>query len=322
MRLACDLLGKPAGVIAPSFFRAELERVRTSSLQLASNARFESLLGDPARALLRAVRAHELHPSEHSERALKDAYRAAILHHVNRRASSLITGSGPSYLAGRWKQGEVFVETSPDGRWRALVTERGIDGGNPPGDVYLMSNETLRAIKLKRPRARVAASRTSASSRTRNDCSSCATSRSSCTHWTGESLAKRHSSAGRNRRCRWWTVTYSTVSSRARIPKVGCGWSTPTTTTHIWSCERVVARRGRRARHRARRREYRDRARINEGSAARARTRRQPVRRCACRNRCAVCPLHVAACARHRWRGRPNPSLRECQWHVARIDGQ
>ena len=151
VRLACDVLGKPAGVIAPSFFRAELERVRTSSLQLASNARFESLLGDPARALLRAVRAHELHPSEHSERALKDAYRAAILHHVNRRASSLITGSGPSYLAGRWKQGEVFVETSPDGRWRALVTERGIDGGNPPGDVYLVSNETLRAIKLDAP---------------------------------------------------------------------------------------------------------------------------------------------------------------------------
>ena len=151
VRLACDLLGKPAGVIAPSFFRVELERVRSSSLQLASNARFESLLGDPARALLRAVQAHELHPSEHSERALKDAYRAAILHHVNRRASSLITGSGPSYLAGRWKQGEVFVETSPDGRWRALVTERGLDGGNPPGDVYLVSNETLRAIKLAAP---------------------------------------------------------------------------------------------------------------------------------------------------------------------------
>jgi hypothetical protein len=152
VRLACDLLGKPPGEVAPSFFRAELERVRMSSLQLASNARFESLLGDPARALLRAMRAHELLPSEQSERALKDAYRAAILHHMNRRASSLVTGSGPSYLAGRWKQGEVFVETSPDGRWRALVTERGVDGPNPPGDVYLVSNETLRAIKLHAPR--------------------------------------------------------------------------------------------------------------------------------------------------------------------------
>ena len=151
VRLACDLLGKPAGVIAPSFFRAELERVRASSLQIASSAGFESLLGDPARALLGAVRAHELHPSDRSERVLRDAYRAAILHHVNRQASSLITGSGPSYLAGRWKQGEVFVKSSSDGRWRALVTERGKDGPSPPGDVYLVSNETQRAIKLEPP---------------------------------------------------------------------------------------------------------------------------------------------------------------------------
>jgi hypothetical protein len=151
VRLACDLLGKPAGLVAPSWFRAELDRLRTSSLQLAASARYESLLGDPARALLGAVRAHELHPSEHSERALKESYRAAILHHVNRQAAAQITGSGPSYLAGRWKQGEVFVKTSPDGRWRALVTERGRDGPHPPGEVYLVSNETQRALRLEPP---------------------------------------------------------------------------------------------------------------------------------------------------------------------------
>ncbi|MCW5666587.1 MAG: hypothetical protein KIT35_22375 [Piscinibacter sp.] len=151
VRLACDLLGKPAGLVAPSWFRAEMERVRGASLQLAASARYESLLGDPARALLGAVRAHELHPSEQSERALKDAYRVAILHHVNRQAAAQITGSGPSYLAGRWKQGEVFVKTSPDGRWRALVTERGRDGPKPPGEVYLVSNETQRALRLEVP---------------------------------------------------------------------------------------------------------------------------------------------------------------------------
>lgn len=151
VRLACDLLGKPAGLVAPSWLRAELERLRTSSLQLAASARYESLLGDPARALLGAVRAHELHPSERSEGVLKEAYRAAILHHVNRQAAAQITGSGPGYLAGRWKQGEVFVKTSPDGRWRALVTERGRDGPHPPGEVYLVSNETQRALRLEPP---------------------------------------------------------------------------------------------------------------------------------------------------------------------------
>ena len=151
VRLAADLLGLSAGDLYPTWLEAELERTRRQSLSLATTARFETLAGDPSRALLTAYDAHELHPSEATEAALCEAYKVAVLHHHNRRESSVISGSGPSYLASRWKQGEVFTKASPDGKYRLLVTERGKDGPHPPGDVYLISNETLRAVMLQAP---------------------------------------------------------------------------------------------------------------------------------------------------------------------------
>jgi hypothetical protein len=151
VRLAADLHGLSSGELYPTWLEAELERARRQSATMASSARFETFAGDPSRAVLQAFAAHELHPDETTERALRDAYRVAVLHHQNRRELSQITGSGPSYLAGRWKQGEVFTKTSPDGRYRLLVTQRGRDGPSPPGDVYLVNNETLRAVKLEPP---------------------------------------------------------------------------------------------------------------------------------------------------------------------------
>jgi len=151
VRLAADLMGLSAGDLYPTWLEAELERTRRQSLTLASTARFETLAGDPSRALLIAHQAHELHPGEATELALREAYKVAVLQHHNRRETSSISGSGPGYLASRWKQGEVFTRTSADGKYRLLVTERGKDGPNPPGDVYLVSNETLRAIKLVPP---------------------------------------------------------------------------------------------------------------------------------------------------------------------------
>jgi len=149
VRLAADLCGLSAGDLYPSWLEAELARVQRESLAMTSTARFETLAGDPCRAVLRAYEAHELHPGDASELALRDAYKTAVLHHHNRREIARISGSGPKYLAGRWKQGEIFTRTSPDGRYRLLVTERGKDGPHPPGDVYLVSNETLRAVKLE-----------------------------------------------------------------------------------------------------------------------------------------------------------------------------
>jgi antiphage defense system Thoeris ThsB-like protein len=149
VRLAADLCGTSAGELYPSWLEAELQRVTAQSLSMASTARFETLAGDPARALFKAYDAHELHPSDSTEVALREAYKVAVLHHHNRRETARITGSGPGYLAAHWKQGEVFVKTSADGRYRLLVTQRGRDGADPPGDVYLISNETLRAVKLE-----------------------------------------------------------------------------------------------------------------------------------------------------------------------------
>ena len=148
VRLAADLHGRSAGELYPSWLEAELERARRQSTVMASSARFETFSGEPNRAVLAAYQAHQLYPDEVSEAALRDAYRVAVLHHHNRRQIAQISGSGPSYLASRWKQGDVFSKTSPDGRFRLLVTERGRDGPRPPGNVFLLNNETLRAVEL------------------------------------------------------------------------------------------------------------------------------------------------------------------------------
>ncbi len=148
VRLAADLHGRSAGDLYPTWLEAELERARRQSTTMASNARFETFAGNPARAVLAAYQANQPYPSEAGEAALRDAYRVAMLHYHNRRQIVQITGSGPSYLAGRWKQGGVFTKTSANGRFRLLVTERGRDGPHPPGDVFLLNNETLRAVEL------------------------------------------------------------------------------------------------------------------------------------------------------------------------------
>lgn len=158
VRLAADLHGLSAGDLYPTWLEAELERARRQSATMTSNARFETFAGDPALAVLAAYQAHQLHPDDTSEAGMRDAYRVAVMHHHNRRQIAQFTGSGPGYLAGRWKQGDVFTKTSADGRFRLLVTERGRDGPHPPGDVYLLNNETLRAVQLlpsKHPGARI-----------------------------------------------------------------------------------------------------------------------------------------------------------------------
>jgi hypothetical protein len=151
VRLASDLHGISAGDLYPTWLEAELDRARRQSATMASSARFETFSGGPLRAVLQAFAAHQLHPDSVTETALRDACRVAVIHHHNRREITQFTGSGPYYLAGRWKQGGVFVKTSPDGRFRLLVTERGRDGEPRPGDVYVVNNETLRAVKLEPP---------------------------------------------------------------------------------------------------------------------------------------------------------------------------
>ncbi len=148
VRLAAHLYGLTPGELYPSWLESELQRAREQSLRMSTNARLESLIGDPAHAVLAAHNAHQIHPNNESEIALREAYKVAIYHHYNRRESSHISGAGPGYLAGRWKQGGVFVKNSVDGRYQLFVTERGKDGA-PVGDIYLLGNETMRAVKLE-----------------------------------------------------------------------------------------------------------------------------------------------------------------------------
>jgi hypothetical protein len=129
---------------------AELEQYH-QGLATESTVRLETLTGDPLPALLRAYEADRWFPDAATKRALREAYKVAVLHYQNQRERRRFSGSGPGYLAGRWKQGEIYIQGSPDGKYRLLVTERGKDGANPPGDVYLIDNETLRVRKLEVP---------------------------------------------------------------------------------------------------------------------------------------------------------------------------
>ncbi len=176
-RLAADLNGISAGEVQPIWYRQQRRTLRNrivvsalaltliaaaaivaaywgvvarkeEGLKFISDA-YKVLYRDPSQAVIKAYRGHQLVPGSESETALKQAFKVAVLHHYNRRENARITGSGPSYLASRWKQGDVFTEDSPDGRFRLFVTERGEDGPNPPGEVYLLNNETLKVTKLE-----------------------------------------------------------------------------------------------------------------------------------------------------------------------------
>ena len=176
VRLAADLNGMSAGEVLPVWFREQQrskrrrlwasgvavalifvagaaalyqQTVAHRELGLKQIARaYELLYRDPSAALLKAYRATDLIPGAESQAALKAAYKVAVLQHYNRRETAQMTGSGPRYLAGRWKQGDVYATSSPDGRYRLVVTERGQDGPSPPGDVYLLDNESSRTVKL------------------------------------------------------------------------------------------------------------------------------------------------------------------------------
>ena len=95
VRLAADLHQRSAGELYPAWLEAELERARSESLIMASGARFETLAGDPAKALLKAYAAYEIHPGEETEAALRSAYKVAMLHHYNRRETAQFSGAGP-----------------------------------------------------------------------------------------------------------------------------------------------------------------------------------------------------------------------------------
>lgn len=176
-RLAADLNNVSSGEVQPIWYRQQRRTLRKrigisaatilllfiigavainfsivakkeEGLKYVSDA-YKLLYREPSKAVIKAYLGYSLLPRNESEEALRTAFKVASLHHHNRRENNRITGSGPSYLASRWKQGDVFSEVSPDGRYQLLVTERGKDGSSPPGEVYLMNNETLKVTKVE-----------------------------------------------------------------------------------------------------------------------------------------------------------------------------
>ena len=122
------------------------ERVE-NSLRLIADS-YKVLYQNPTQAILKAHKAHKANPNAATLSALQIGYKVAILHHDNRRESAKITGSGPCYLACRWKEGELYTEISKDGKYTIVVTERDKEGASSRGIVYLLNNETLHVIDI------------------------------------------------------------------------------------------------------------------------------------------------------------------------------
>jgi len=136
-------------IIGVFWWYAQTVRLAHENELRLTAAAYQTLYEDPSQAVLHAFAATEIKSSPSARMALQTAYKVAVLHHHNRRDVSQLTGRGPSYLAARWKQGEIFSEASPDGRYRLVVTERGPDGPPPAGEVYLVNNETLAVTKIE-----------------------------------------------------------------------------------------------------------------------------------------------------------------------------
>ncbi len=186
VRLAADLNGESAGDVLPLWFRDQRRRQRQRFITVTASAfiflaaigfalyqaaethrerkhaieqeasrlvaeSFEVLERDPATALMTAFEARRLHPTGPAVAAIKTAYRVLTFHAMNRREGLQLTGSGPGYLAHRWREGDLFTVFSDDGRYAAIATKRSQGGAKQPGSVYLVDNETLRTTELTAP---------------------------------------------------------------------------------------------------------------------------------------------------------------------------
>lgn len=49
----------------------------------------------------------------------------------------------------RWRRGEVFTRLRDDGRYALVASERGKEGPDPPGNVYLVHVDNLRTSELQ-----------------------------------------------------------------------------------------------------------------------------------------------------------------------------
>ncbi len=151
-RIAVALSGLVIVGLVLGFFayRAEVQRrhaIEQRSARLIADS-FETVERNPSKAMILAWRAREANPSERSQEAISAAYRVLTYRLTNRRESLPLTGLTGLHLSGVFKEGGQLNVVSRNGRHRLFVTERGKTGPDPPGDVYLSDDETLRVIPL------------------------------------------------------------------------------------------------------------------------------------------------------------------------------
>lgn len=128
------------------------ERNRTG-LQLVANANL-LLYKDPGEALGLALQAHDIVPKLNEvETALKNSLKIIDRRFEVSQADRLNWDTGSAFvpLAGAYFKGKLPAKQSPRGDYTLIATERGEHGNNPPGDAYLLNNETLKLIHLEPP---------------------------------------------------------------------------------------------------------------------------------------------------------------------------
>ena len=139
------------GGIAFWQFQAKLaatERERDQRVLASVAGAYRVLYLDPLQAADQAHRALEIKRTPEAEEALNTALKVAQYRRENRAEEAQLTGAGAGYLMERWREGGVFSKLRRDGRYALVASERGKDGPNPPGTVYLIRLDTLRTKEL------------------------------------------------------------------------------------------------------------------------------------------------------------------------------
>ncbi|NMG74431.1 TIR domain-containing protein [Aromatoleum diolicum] len=131
---------------AAAIWQYELSQTERSLALVASS--YRALYLNPLQAAADAYRASEIKRMPEAEEALGAAIEVAKLRRDNRNEEAQLRGIGPGYLMERWREGGVFTKLRRDGRYLLVASERGQNGSDPPGTVYLISLDTFRTNEL------------------------------------------------------------------------------------------------------------------------------------------------------------------------------
>jgi hypothetical protein len=114
------------------------DRERDQSVLASVAHAYRVLYLDPLQAVDDAHKALTVKRTPEGEQALRIAMDVGAHRLRSRQEEGDVLGSGVGYLMERWRRGEVLTKLRNDGRYALVASERGQDGPNPPGKVYLI----------------------------------------------------------------------------------------------------------------------------------------------------------------------------------------